>query len=323
MALLVKPNEIQEKLTYAGLIYGQPGIGKTTLALSAKNPVCIDTDKGMSRVEKRFQVPCLPVDNYGQILELLNSDELAPFDTIVIDTLGKLIDRIGDYVCNQNPKFRQGDGTLAMKGWGAVKIQFQNLLKMIQGKGKSVIFVAHEKEEKNASGDGVKKRPDVAGSSGKDIVKELDWMGYMEARGGKRTICFTPSEEYYAKNSAGLDSVMIIPDTTHGNDFVKTELDGAIVKRRQNDAETLEMYEGLKTAIDNKISACKSADDFNAVKDELDGMQEIWDSRFYWRSELAKAVKEKGIVFDKEAGKFVNPAKSTKAEKTAAKNEAE
>ena len=42
-------------------------------------------------------------------------------------------------------------------------------------------------------------------------------MGYMEARGGKRTICFTPSEEFYAKNSVGLEGILPIPDIKSGN----------------------------------------------------------------------------------------------------------
>jgi ATP-dependent 26S proteasome regulatory subunit len=95
MGLLTKPNELTIKETYAGLIYGQPGTGKTTLALSSVNPVCIDVDRGMYRVEKRFQVPSLQVESYRQVLDLLNSNELDGFDTIIIDTLGKLIDRMG------------------------------------------------------------------------------------------------------------------------------------------------------------------------------------------------------------------------------------
>jgi len=56
--LLTKPNELTVKLSYAGLIYGQPGVGKTTLALSSVNPVCIDADRGTaSKNGIRFR-PC-------------------------------------------------------------------------------------------------------------------------------------------------------------------------------------------------------------------------------------------------------------------------
>jgi GTPase SAR1 family protein len=118
MGLLTKPNELTVKETYAGLIYGQPGVGKTTLALSSVNPVCIDVDRGMYRVERRYQVPSLQVESYQQVLELLNSNELDGFNTIVIDTLGKMIDCMGEYVAKNNPKYRQSNGQLTQQGWG-------------------------------------------------------------------------------------------------------------------------------------------------------------------------------------------------------------
>lgn len=47
--------------------------------------------------------------------------------------------------------------------------------------GKSVIFVAHEREEK--VGDEKQIRPEIGGSSAGDLIKELDLVGYMEAIG--------------------------------------------------------------------------------------------------------------------------------------------
>lgn len=138
MSLLTQPSELKHNQPISCLIYGQPGTGKTTLALSADKPVLIDLDRGLYRVEKRFQCPSLQVENYQQILDLINSDELRPFNTIVIDTLGKLVDRMGDFVARQNPKFKQGDGTLSMKAWGAIKIQFAALVKQIFNSNKSV-----------------------------------------------------------------------------------------------------------------------------------------------------------------------------------------
>src|SRR5579883_563896 len=219
MSILKNPTEISEAVTLAGLIYGQPGVGKSTLALSAPNPVLIDADKGLRRVEKRFQVPSLPLNDYRDILALFQSQEINPFDTVVFDTLGKLVDRMGEYLIAENPKNGKSDGSLSMQGWGALKVEFQKLLKLAQGKNKHLIFVAHEKEEKD--GDTRIVRPDVSGSSGKDLVKDLDFMGYMEMRGTKRTISFTPTEKFYAKNSLRLAPAIDVPDTEGGNTFIQ------------------------------------------------------------------------------------------------------
>ena len=302
MSLLTQPSELTHNQPISCMIYGQPGTGKTTLALSADKPVLIDLDRGLYRVEKRFQCPSLQVENYQQILDLINSDELRPFNTIVIDTLGKLIDRMGDYVAKQNPKYKQGDGTLSMKVWGAIKVQFSALIKQIFNSNKSVIFVAHEKEDKD--GDIRFVRPDVSGSSGKDIVKELDLMGYVEMKGAKRTVSFTPNEKYYAKNALGLPAVIEIPDTANGNTFFQDKIVAAVAQKRQQEAELLAEYESLKNVIEAKCSGITDIDSLNEVYAEMQGLQVIWDSQIYAKHLLKKKTDELKATFNRDTKKF-------------------
>lgn len=302
MSLLTQPSELKHNQPISCLIYGQPGTGKTTLALSADKPVLIDLDRGLYRVEKRFQCPSLQVENYQQILDLLKSGELAPFNTIVIDTLGKLVDRMGDYVARQNPKFKQGDGTLSMKAWGAIKVQFTALVKQIFNSNKSVIFVAHEKEDKD--GDVRFVRPDVSGSSGKDIVKELDLMGYMEMKGNKRTVSFTPSEKYYAKNALNLQPVIEIPDTASGNTFFQDKIVAAVAEKRRQEAELLADYESLKNVIETKVGEIKDIAGLNEIYGEIRGLQVIWDSQIFANKMLKEKAAALKARYNKETGKF-------------------
>lgn len=302
MSLLIQPSELKHNQPISCLIYGQPGTGKTTLALSADKPVLIDLDRGLYRVEKRFQCPSLQVENYQQILDLINSDELRPFNTIVIDTLGKLVDRMGDFVARQNPKFKQGDGTLSMKAWGAIKVQFSNLIKTIFNMNKSVIFVAHEKEDKD--GDVRFVRPDVSGSSGKDIVKELDLMGYMEMKGNKRTVSFTPNEKYYAKNALNLPPVIEVPDTASGNTFFQDKIVAAVAEKRRQEAELLADYESLKNVIETKVGEIKDIADLNEVYGEIRGLQVIWDSQIFANKMLKEKAAALKARYNKETGKF-------------------
>jgi hypothetical protein len=306
MGLLTKPNELTIKETYAGLIYGQPGVGKSTLALSGVNPVCIDIDRGMYRVEKRYQVPSLQVESYQQVLDLFNSSELDGFDTIVIDTLGKLIDCMGEYVSKNNPKYRQSNGQLTMQGWGQVKIEFHALVKLISGKNKSVIFVAHESEEKE--GDVTKKRPDVSGSARKDIVKELDFMGYMEMSGNKRTISFSPSSAYYAKNSMGLDAVIEIPGIQTANSFIRDVVVSAIKNRKEQDQAQAGPYDEVIKKIDDLVNAAKDTAALNEVCGKLTTMDHIWDSKLYAWSKINEAAKTINATWDKAAKRFMGPA---------------
>lgn len=302
MSLLTQPSELKHNQPISCLIYGQPGTGKTTLALSADKPVLIDLDRGLYRVEKRFQCPSLQVENYQQILDLLKSGELAPFNTIVIDTLGKLVDRMGDYVARQNPKFKQGDGTLSMKAWGAIKVQFTALVKQIFNSNKSVIFVAHEKEDKD---DDIRfVRPDVSGSSGKDIVKELDLMGYMEMKGNKRTVSFTPNEKYYAKNALNLPPVIEVPNTASGNTFFQDKIVAAVAEKRRQEAELLADYESLKNIIETKVGEIKDIAGLNEIYGEIRGLQVIWDSQFFANKLLKEKAVELKAKYSRETGKF-------------------
>jgi hypothetical protein len=305
MGLLTKPNELTVKETYAGLIYGQPGVGKSTLALSSVNPVCIDVDRGMYRVEKRYQVPSLQVENYQAVLDLLSSNELDGFDTIVIDTLGKLVDCMVDYVGKNTPKYRQSNGQLTQQGWGQLKVEFRALVKLIIGKNKSVIFVAHESEEKE--GEKTKKRPDVSGSARKDIVKELDFMGYMEMSGDKRTISFSPTDTHYAKNSMGLDAVIGIPEIGIGNTFIKDVVVSAIKNRKEQDNVHAGHYDELIKNINDIISSVKDTASLNEAYGKITALPHIWDSKLYAWSKITEAAKPHGAAWDKAVKQFTGP----------------
>jgi hypothetical protein len=304
MSILKNPNELKKTLTVSGLIYGQPGIGKSTLALSAPNPVVIDADKGMKRVEPRFRVPSLPLDSYKDLLALLETNELDGFQTIVFDTAGKLLERMGDYVMETNPKNRQGDGSLSQKGWGAVKSEFQKLVRTVQGKNKNIIFIAHEREEKD--GEAKKLRPDISGSSGKDIVKELDFMGYYEKRGSKRVISFNPDETFYAKNSLKLPQYLEVADTdANPNDFItKHIIERTAARAAEEDVENQKYAElvATLTASVDKVKDVKTANDALAVVSAADA---IWDSHRVVKAKLQEKVKALGIEYSKEKSCFV------------------
>lgn len=309
MTLLQQPNEVATSLLVSGLLYGQPGVGKTTCALSSPAPVLIDLDRGMKRVERRFQVPSLQVETYRQILDLLQSTEIDPFETLVFDTLGKLIDRVSEYVIEQNPKNAQGDGSLSMKGWGAIKREFQNLLSIIQGKNKHVIFVAHEKEEKD--GDQKVLRPDVSGSSGKDLLKELDFMGYLEMRGNDRTVSFTPSERFYAKNSLQLPPVIKLPnlDGSDSNTFIAQTIIQKSQERAQEESRINVEYQALLTNMRANVEGVTTVEQANTLLDQLNNTESIWNSVEVLKRDLWDKAQKIGLTYDKDAKTFKGATK--------------
>ncbi len=298
MSLLKNPSELKDDIRLSGLFYGQPGVGKSTLALSAPKPVLIDADNGMRRVLKRFQVPSLPLTNYADLLALLESPELDPFDTIVIDTLGRLIERIGDHVAAENPTYRQKDGSLSLKGFGKLKIEFQRLLRLATDHKKHLIFVAHDREERD--GDTRIIRPDTGpGASGKELVKDLDFMGYMEMSGPDRTISFSPCERYYAKNALGLDVMSATMMTDPAADA---------------DDEENQRYNELMVNIDRTIGDVEDAQSATMALEFVRAAPVIWDSQRVARHRLNERIKDLGLVYDRARQAFIAAAREEELE---------
>lgn len=308
MSLIKMPYEVSKEFYLKALLYGQPGIGKSTAALSMPKPILIDCDNGIHRIAAAHRPPYLPVTNYEEVLEVVKSKEIAPFETIVIDTAGKLLDYMGAWIIQNNPKEGRKNGELTMQGYGTRKREFINLLKAVSVMGKHLIFVAHEKEEKN--GDDRYIRPDIGGSSGADLIKELDLVGYMEAIARKRTVCFQPTEKYYAKNSARMNDTIEIPELKPGqtNNFMTGIVQKCIASFNE-ESETAKVYDELMSDIAQKVELVTDADLANALLKELSEADHLWDSKARSWELLQARCTELGIEFDKSAKAF----KSAKA----------
>lgn len=287
MSKIKKPEELPVKMTVVGGIYGIPSGGKTTLALSMPKPLLLDTDNGLYRVQAEYRCDSVQVVNYEDVLDVLKED-LSNYETIVIDTLGKLVDFMADFICKENPNLLQKDGTISIKAWGIIKNYFKSFITKVQSLNKNLIFVAHEKE--NMENDYRIIRPDVSGSAGKDIIKELDFLGYVEIIGKKRSISFTPSNKFYAKNSLQLKDYVEIPNLT-GNDennFLTEFILKPTIERRKNEFKNFEEYKKILQNAD-KIIAEKGIND--EVLKTLRELPKIADSQLQIKARIEKAKK--------------------------------
>ena len=127
--MIQQPNEIintNKKIRI--LLAGYPGIGKTTLALSAPKPLLLDVDRGIDRVAAQYRTPFTQPKTYAELLEDLQPNNLKDFETLVIDTGGQLIKLMSAYVIKQNCKNGQYDGNLSLKGYGAVGREFERFV---------------------------------------------------------------------------------------------------------------------------------------------------------------------------------------------------
>lgn len=139
---------------FSMILYGAPGVGKTTLALSAPNPVLIDFDKGVSRVKAYHRRLTIICDTYEEVLNDIQAPEIKDCETIIIDTGGSFVSYLQDYVMRENPAVnKQKNGAISLKGFGAVKQEFQRFTNMVRDvMNKNVIYVFHSDEQKDKDG---------------------------------------------------------------------------------------------------------------------------------------------------------------------------
>jgi len=307
MSLIKKPFELEIQTSIKALIYGQPGLGKSTMGLSAPKPVLLDFDNGVHRVNSAHQVDTLQVTKWQEVIDVLNSGELKNYESIVIDTAGKMLDYLSIHLIEKNPKLGKANGALSLQGYGERKSEFNQFLKRVALMGKHLIFIAHEKEEKQ--GDETYKRPEVGGSSGTDLYKELDLIGYMEANGKKRTISFAPTDKFYAKNSCGLTEVIEFPEIKEGepNNFFTKHVIDTYKQSLSTRKEKVEAYTELMDIFEAKIESANDAESLNEVLSFINDYKEhIWSSKIQAGVLLmAKSKNVTGVAFDKTSKTFV------------------
>jgi len=303
MGLIKKYNEIELPTTVSVLVYGNPGTRKTSMACSMPKPILFDLDKGIHRA-KNTTADVVQAKSMSEVYEVLNSNEINNYETLIFDTIGRLLDFMILDILRKNKITK-----MRIQDYGILKIDFDNLMALIRSKNKNVLFVAHETEEKiEVNGKTtIVKRPDTGiGSSGKSLIKDLDIIGYVRVQNKRPIISFNPDDDYYAKNGYEIEDNFIIPDLKDGetNTFftqiITEKVKESLNKRKEQDKAYNELIEFL----DNEINALTNLDDFNSFYRDLENKKHINNSLIVAKKKMIKKGEELGFIADKETKKF-------------------
>ena len=322
--MIVKP----ERLTFADkkirmLIAGYPGIGKTTLALSAPKPLYIDVDLSAERINRdvlNMAAGITQPKDYEELrkdlgigvsdVELIQvKDSLREFETIVIDTGGKLLTIMGQYGKKIEPKYGQRDGSLSLKGYGWLGKEFQRFLDhCIYQLDKHIVIVFHTVEDKD--GDDTRLRIKAEGSSKNSVWEVMDLGGFMEMRGNVRTIGFSNCERYFAKGTRGIHGVMPIPELAPGvpNNFLTNlfEQYNAISEgEAKAAAEAKAAYEDAMARGLGIIQNVTDAVTANTLYSAFQQLPEAMTSRRELNKLWMDHMKQIGLVADRETKQWV------------------
>jgi DNA polymerase III delta prime subunit len=291
------------------LIYGPPGLGKTTLAESAPKALLIDLDRGIERISAAHRTPVIRPDTYQDLLDDLTPENLVNFDTIVIDTLGQLMKLMGAHAIKQNPKNGQYDGTLSLKGFGAITRLFETFTQhCFYALGKHLVIVSHSKEQQD--GDTTKARLLVDGSTKDNVFQQMDLAGYMQMQGNNRIIGFSPTEGYYAKSTFGIKGIEVVPELKPGlkNDYL-TRLFGRVSNNIASEVQEIEgkreEYETAMKEAQGIIDAIKTAEGATAAIAKVRGLTHALTSERESKTMLHDKATALGFVYDKEKCAYV------------------
>ncbi len=185
------------------VIYGPPGIAKTSLAFTADAPLLLDFDNGSHRAANRKDV--VRVASWSDIAGI-DAGDLEPFKTVIVDTAGRALDALSVDIIKSNPKHGRG-GALTLQGYGELKSRFGSFLKLLNSFGKDVILIAHMDEQRN--GDDVIERLDVQGGSKGEIYKAADAMGRLVIENKQRWLMFSPTDAAFGKNPGQLEPLKV------------------------------------------------------------------------------------------------------------------
>lgn len=274
-------------------IYAAPGLGKTSISFTADKPLLLDFDRGAHRSANRKDT--VQVERWEDVAHI-TADDLADFNTVVVDTAGRALDTLTPDIIRRNPKMGRG-GSLTLQGFGQLKAEFVAWLKHLNSLGKDVVLIAHMDEQRN--GDEIIERLDVQGGSKGEIYKAADAMGRLSIRDGKRMLNFSPTDAAFGKNPGQLEPLEV-PHPERDPQFlarviqqIKDRLNAMTEEQREAQA-ALEKWRDRTTAAED-VSA------INALLPEAKGGSQAM------KVLLNDRAASLGLTFDSKAGQYAAP----------------
>lgn len=221
------------------LIYGQPKIGKTTLASQFPRNLLLAFEPGYNGLDNIMVQPITKWSEFKQVLRQLAQKEVQEkFDTITIDTADIAWDYCEKFICSSNVNENTGETPKTLgdipwgKGYDLCKKEFDSALRQIAMLGYGLVIISHEqlRNVKTEKGEEFQKFMPTLSDRPKLIVNRLvDIIAYLRlsTEDGKRYIYTRGNERF----EAGSRFTYLAPKIEMTYDNLVDELYKAIEKQ--------------------------------------------------------------------------------------------
>jgi len=277
------------------LVYGVPGVGKTSLSNTAENPVLVDCDRGADRAVLRKDT--LVCSRWEDIIA--EKETFKQYKTVIIDTAKACLD---DFLCDYAIRVDDASKKNKLKMFGYVGDEFKKFVAYLRSIGVDLIILAHAAEDKD--GDDRIFYPSVTGQS-KDLVQRIaDQIGFLSyGADNSRVLHFQKNHRIVAKDTARLGDI-IIPDAS--DPAYATAMANIIAATKTRIQERTNAQNAALDAIKAAEEAIAKVDGPESADEALEAINACPEAEIQALKKKLGAVNKKlGLKFDKTAGKFV------------------
>ena len=313
--MIIQPQDITfDKEPFSMLIYGSPNIGKTTLAMTAPNPLLIDLEHGYKRTSPahRCQVSWPTNPNMHPYEEIKADVENADaYETIIFDTGAALIQLMKDWAAKKKGTVLRNGEFDMRRGFGVVNAEFESLTSYIKNVlKKNIIYLFHPVESQDNAGNSY-IRLMCEGKVKNTVWNSCDFGAYYQYIGNKRTLCFQQTDEYFTKHCHRIDQNLTVPEfpadrrSAFLTDEVFSKAHANIEEENKFYAAEKEQYKLVMDSAKQMIETITDAESATRVCKDILALKHALTSKKECSNMLKQKASSLGLRYNKSTDSYI------------------
>jgi phage nucleotide-binding protein len=192
-----KVSQAKKEGNLFAIIYGVPGVGKTTMVETLPKPLLIDLERGFAVLKKDVDVAIC--NTWKDVSDSIAAAVKDGYESVMIDSATRMFDLLTEEILKKKDL-----QALRIQDYGEISTKITRLVWDLKTKYKlNVILVAHASEDKDEdNGGAVFTKPLLSPKSlAEKLPAAADVLGYLSvAKDGTRKLFTQPTDKFKAKS---------------------------------------------------------------------------------------------------------------------------